>query len=108
MEGRSEGQSRNGQALPVPGCSLCCDRTLHDTDKGLHCSYCSPVPLKNADVMFQDACVSGGFMWQERCSLNPAAGRGSGRQPQLAGLHSLIPCAGVSGELSAQFQAVKL
>lgn len=52
--------------------------------------------LKNADVTLQDAgqCVSGGFTWQERCSLNLAAGRGGGRQPQLVGLHSLIPFAG--------------
>lgn len=77
-------------------CSLCCDCAPHDTDKGLHCSCCSPVPLKNADVTLQDAClcVSGGFTWQERCSLNLAAGRGGGRQPQLVGLHSLIPFAG--------------
>lgn len=55
-----------------------------------------PVPLKNAAVMLQDAClcVSGTFTWQEWWSLNVAAGRGGGRQPQLVGLPSLIPCAG--------------
>lgn len=76
--------------------AVCAVIVLSDTDKGLHCSYCSPVPLKNADVMFRDAClcVSGMFTWQERRSLNPAAGRGGGRQPQLVGLHSLVPFAG--------------
>lgn len=107
MEGRSEGQGRRG-SLCQCGCSLCCDCTLHDTDNSLHYSYCSPVPLENAAVMLQDAClcVSGTFTWQECWSLNLAAGRGSGRQPQLVGLHSLIPCAGswVSWVLNSSLQ----